>query len=99
MKVSTFLGIFLSFAALVLSINVTKFKCKKGVRYVENHCNECYCQENGMLRCNLIGCESHYDPILRNCPIGYMWTQDCERCWCVIYIGTLCTTECRRRFQ
>ncbi|KAF2897571.1 hypothetical protein ILUMI_08606 [Ignelater luminosus] len=99
MKVATFLGGFLCFAVLVLGIHKTRFNCKRGVRYVENHCNECYCQENRRLRCNLTVCEGHYDPILRHCPIDYMWTLDCERCWCVKNIGTVCTTECSGRSE
>ncbi|KAF2897572.1 hypothetical protein ILUMI_08607 [Ignelater luminosus] len=99
MKFATFLGVLLCSTALVLSDDDEKFNCTKGVYYVENKCNGCYCQDDGKLRCTLMGCATHFDQKLRNCPFGYMWTEGCERCWCVKNIGTLCTTECGRRSE
>ncbi|KAF2883725.1 hypothetical protein ILUMI_22453 [Ignelater luminosus] len=69
------------------------FKCVPGVAYQENDCNHCSC-EGVHLGCTLKGCYSQHHSKLENCEVGSTWKRDCDQCWCLEHIGTVCTLYC-----
>lgn len=66
------------------------FECEKGVPYIENECNTCFCINPSDLVCSLKKCPENKDKGLEQCEIGSVWKKDCNTCWCV-NMGTICS--------
>ncbi|KAK4873477.1 hypothetical protein RN001_015506 [Aquatica leii] len=66
------------------------FECKKDVPYKENECNTCRCA-NGQFACTFMACHSPKSKELYNCEVGTEWKNNCNECWCVKDMGTVCT--------
>ncbi|KAF2898905.1 hypothetical protein ILUMI_07274 [Ignelater luminosus] len=68
------------------------FKCVPGVLYRENDCNMCLCIKP-RLGCTRKHCPSRINPRLRNCVVDSTWKRNCNQCWCVKKMGTVCTLK------
>ncbi|KAK4873470.1 hypothetical protein RN001_015499 [Aquatica leii] len=68
-----------------------EFVCEEHVPYKENKCNNCSCHK-GFLACTLMACpwvkENTYD-----CEVGTNYAENCNVCYCVKGMGTVCTNH------
>ncbi|KAK4873475.1 hypothetical protein RN001_015504 [Aquatica leii] len=66
------------------------FECEKNVPYKENDCNSCSCLDSG-IACTDMACGHQKSIDMLNCEVGTTSKNDCNDCWCVHQIGTICT--------
>ncbi|KAK4873467.1 hypothetical protein RN001_015496 [Aquatica leii] len=71
-------------------LNSPSPECENGVLYRENDCNNCDCS-NQLLICKMKPCQSETYRNLTKCVVGTAWQNDCNDCWCIEKIKTICT--------
>ncbi|KAF2901881.1 hypothetical protein ILUMI_04305 [Ignelater luminosus] len=71
-----------------------KFSCVMEVPYILNECQNCICTGE-KLGCTRSACYNNRQ--FKNCEVGTVWLNECNKCWCLERLGTVCTANiCKR---
>ncbi|KAF5307570.1 hypothetical protein FQR65_LT06788 [Abscondita terminalis] len=71
-------------------VAVKSFVCDETIFYQENGCNICFCRGQ-YLFCHLLLCQTETYKNMTKCIVGTSWQSNCNDCWCLANVGTLCT--------